>query len=755
MVEPSIRFLIICILVCFWTAPQAFSQTADYAKEDYVIEQLKVDVAFSSDGMGEEEQSARIKIQSEAAIKAFGILSFPYNSAFERLEIRGISVTKANGTVINTPASEAQDTATEAARFAPSYTDVRTKQIPVKGLGVGDTLQFQIRKVRTASQILDQFWYTHDFFTAGVILDEALTVRVPAGKYVKVSSPDNNPVVREQDNSVIYSWKTSQLKVAKQQGKTATAKSPPSVRLTTFHNWQEIGRWYEGLQSAQTVVTPSIQAKAEELTRGLKTNLEKERSIYQFVATKFRYISVSFGAGRYQPHSAEEVLTNAYGDCKDKHTLFAALLKAAGIDAWPVLINTDFDLDPDVASPDQLNHVITYIPGEGSPAWIDTTPGTAPFGMLLLSLRDRKALVIPANAEPAVMTTPEALPFPADETIDLEAELRADGTLAGRLDVFVRGDSEVLLKTAFKDIAPAEWTAAGQIAALALGYSGTVSDVQFYDSDNTDSAFHFSFKYEQKNYTSGENRQFKAPLPTIGVEPQKEAPRSPFVLGAPGKVTYRATIKVPDGYTIILPSNASPTSEFAQYFATYVANEGVINVVRVLIRKKTKVTENEWEAFTKFAAAVSSDERNVIGLTRNGVNSVNATPERNPLPALQVETAAYNKIRAEQNVQVKKKLVLAFEQSFPKSEHLPELYIDWSRILVSQSDFTSAVQYAQKAVTAVAKIRTDAPILDKKDPRWQEWINGLDASAKNNLTWTKQMLAWQQQQIQSSIGRKP
>ncbi len=134
---------------------------------------------------------------------------------------------------------------------------------------------------------------------------------------------------------------------------------------------------------------------------------------------------------------------------------------------------------------------------------------------------------------------------------------------------------------------------------------------------------------------------------------------------------------------------------------------------------------------------------------------MNATPERNPIPALQVETAAYNKIRAEQNVQAKKKLVLAFEQSFPKSKHLPELYIDWSRILVSQSDFTSAVQYAQKAVTAVAKIRTDAPILDKKDPRWQEWINGLDASAKNNLTWTKQMLAWQQQQIRSSIGRKP
>jgi hypothetical protein len=45
---------------------------------------------------------------------------------------------------------------------------------------------------------------------------------------------------------------------------------------------------------------------------------------------KFRHISISFGAGRYRPHTAGEVLVNQYGDCKDKHTLFAALLKAAG-----------------------------------------------------------------------------------------------------------------------------------------------------------------------------------------------------------------------------------------------------------------------------------------------------------------------------------------------------------------------------------------------------------------------------------------
>ena len=51
-----------------------------------------------------------------------------------------------------------------------------------------------------------------------------------------------------------------------------------------------------------------------------------------------RYIGVAFGIGRYQPHSAETVLDNQYGDCKDKHTLLAAMLKAAGYEAWPALI---------------------------------------------------------------------------------------------------------------------------------------------------------------------------------------------------------------------------------------------------------------------------------------------------------------------------------------------------------------------------------------------------------------------------------
>ena len=98
-------------------------------------------------------------------------------------------------------------------------------------------------------------------------------------------------------------------------------------------------------------VDDSVRKKADELTRGATKPEEKARRLYDYVARNIRYVSLSFGVGRYQPHAASEVMTNGYGDCKDKHTLLATLLRAEGIPSYPVLIHSGRKLDPDVPSP--------------------------------------------------------------------------------------------------------------------------------------------------------------------------------------------------------------------------------------------------------------------------------------------------------------------------------------------------------------------------------------------------------------------
>src|SRR5205823_4245848 len=168
-------------------------------------------------------------------------------------------------------------------------------------------------------------------------------------------------------------------------------------------------------------------------------------TIYSYVALNFRYVSISFGIGRFQPHAADDVFKNAYRDCKDKHTLFAALLKAVGIESDPVLIHSTLKLDPDVPSPAQFDHVISLVPLSSGPVWLDTTAEVAPFGYLTFNLRDKQALVVRPGKPAELMTTPADPPFQSSQQVEVNGKLGEDGTLEAKLQWTFRNDSEILL----------------------------------------------------------------------------------------------------------------------------------------------------------------------------------------------------------------------------------------------------------------------------------------------------------------------
>jgi transglutaminase-like putative cysteine protease len=589
------RVSLLIVLSAF--SRDAFSQTAGF-----VVERVTDDVVFNDDGTGEEQRSARIRIQSESAIREFGVLTFPYRNSFERIGTIEIVVTKPDGATIVTPESDARDVPAPVAIAAPAYSDSRMKQVPVKGLGVGDVLQWRSRTIRITADIPGHFSYAYNFFKDAVVLDETLTVNVPSAKTLKMSSPVITPTIRNEDDRVIYTWKTSQSDPPNAEQKTTGLRpaAQAAVQFTTFQSWDEVGRWYAALQNPKAAVTPAVQAKADELTKGFTTNLEKQRAIYQYVSTRFRYVSVSLGEGRYQPHSADEVLTNQYGDCKDKHTLFSALLKAAGIDAWTVLIADSIEFDETVPSPIQFNHVITYIPQAGSDAvWFDTTPEVAPYGMLLSTLRNKKALVIPQNGTASVMSTPDTLPFPADEIVDVKAKLSGDGTLTGHFDLSIRGDTEVVLKSAFYTAPPEQWNQLAQNVAMLMGYAGTVSNVAV-DNPAGDGPFHYSYDYERKNYSDWANRRITIPTPPVGFEDLTEQPAEPITVGAKGTVVHRASLQVPAGFSLLTPGSAEFKSRFADYRSSYSFANGILVSERVLTRKMATIPATDWMEFRKF-----------------------------------------------------------------------------------------------------------------------------------------------------------
>jgi hypothetical protein len=365
----------------------------DYSKEAFVIEQDSTNIAFESDGTSTGESTARIRIQSDAGVQRYGVLTFSYENSNESMDIDYVRVRRPDGTVISTPGDNIQDMAAEIARAAPFYSDSREKHVPVKGLSVGDVLELQAHWHVAKPMAPGKFWFAYNFSHDTIILQQQLQISVPRDQSVKWKSPDLKPVITEGSGRRVFTWTGSQLEhKSSEQEKTEQETRvyqavrgqlpPPEVQLSSFQSWEEVGRWYGGLQQERVRPTAEIRAKVAELTKNASDEEAKLHAIYSYVSIQFRYIGVAFGIGRYQPHSAAEVLSNQYGDCKDKHTLLASLLDAAGIKAYPALISSAHEIDPDVPSPAQFDHVISVVPHGNDFLWLDTTPEVSPFAYL-------------------------------------------------------------------------------------------------------------------------------------------------------------------------------------------------------------------------------------------------------------------------------------------------------------------------------------------------------------------------------------
>lgn len=604
---------------------KAAGAPADFSKEAYTIERSDVRIAAENDGTGAREITSEIKIVSEAGVKAFAVLNFTYSSANETVDIDYVRVRKADGTVVKTPDYNVQDMPADVTRTAPLYSDVHEKHVAVKGLGVGDVLEYQVRYRVVKPEVAGQFWQEYSFAKSAISKDERLEISVPAGKYVKVVSPEFKPEITEANGRRIYRWHNANLIIPEKDPNELPRRIPanPDVQLTSFSSWEEVGNWYNGLQKDPLEVTPAIQAKAAELTKGLTSDDDKIRALYKFVALQYHYIGLDFGIGRYQPHAADDVLGNGYGDCKDKHTLLAALLKAAGIEAWPALIHSARKLDPDVPSPAQFNHVITVVPRHGDYVWLDTTPEVAPYGLIMQVLRDKQALVVPVSKPPLLMTTPANPPFASDQEFSMEGKLNREGTFTGHAEQSYRGDTEVLLRSAVRQISESQWKEAVQRFSYGMNFGGDVSNVKISSPDDLDQPFKISYDYVRKNYGDWEHEQIGPPLPPMGIEFTKDGrekkPHDPVPLGGLGKVTYRARVELPAGYHATAPAECHLAESYAEYTAKTRIENGVMTTNRELVVKKNEVPLSDWENFRKFGRAVSDDEYAFIPLKRGGL----------------------------------------------------------------------------------------------------------------------------------------
>jgi len=597
------------------TSPPRVLAKDDYSQEAAVIEELSTKIAFANDGKLIHKQISRVRVLTDAGVQQWGVLSFPFQSATQTVEIDYVRVRKPDDSIQITPHDSMQDLDAEITRSAPFYSDLREKHVAVKGLGKGDILEYEAHWNPIKALVPGQFWYQYNFQREAIVLSERLEIRVPAERAVKVKGPQATQTITTEPGVRIYAWTFSKLQSAKEPGsdekkatEAARGRRPsPDVQISSFQSWDEVGRWYWDLQKERIEPSPAIRAKAAELTKGMTDDDAKLRALYNFVSTKYRYIGIAFGIGRYQPHAADDVLSNNYGDCKDKHTLLASLLQASGITLYPALISSSWKLDPEVPSPAQFDHVIGYLPQGKDARWLDTTPEVAALGYLIAPLRDKQALVMSGQKPAQLITTPLDPPFPSSQAFKIEGKLSEDGTFEAKVEDTMLGEREVPVRFAFRQIPQSQWKELVQQISYALGFAGIVSEVTASAPELIVEPFHFSYSYNRKDYPDWSNHQFTVPGLPFFMPTLKDDAADPIWLGSPQVSVSNSKLELPKGYKPRVPANVDLKYDFAEYHASYSQDQDMLMARRSLLIKQHEVPIGEFDDYRSFVKNLQND----------------------------------------------------------------------------------------------------------------------------------------------------
>jgi hypothetical protein len=234
----------------------------------------------------------------------------------------------------------------------------------------------------------------------------------------------------------------------------------PTLVLSTFKDWNAFRSWYGEAIRGFTEPDAQVRELAAKLTAGKTTREARLRALFDFVADDIRYVNYVSGEW-WLPNRPQQLLARREGDCDDKALLLITLLKAAGIDAQEVMVQTRLTGQPSIvrargAAIPLFDHGIAFLPGSDGGQYLDATSPQSRLGPL--PSMDARAVALrmdgPAEIVELPSSTPEDHGVDATWTLGLKPDGSAD--LSGEERAL--GDDAFWMRTYLTEPAPrAQW----------------------------------------------------------------------------------------------------------------------------------------------------------------------------------------------------------------------------------------------------------------------------------------------------------
>src|SRR5215472_3183308 len=279
--------------------------------------------------------------------REYGTVIVSYNSRQKITAMRAWCV-PAQGKDYEVKDKEAVEISLPKIEGSELISDVKDKLLHIPAADPGNIIGYEYEK-EDQPFVLQDIWH---FQQVTPVREARYTLQLPAGWEYKVVWM-NSPEVKPAESGNQSQWVVSQIKPIRHEdnmppwqgvaGQMIVSFVPPggSAQSRGFQNWREMGLWYQNLTSGRRDASPEVKQKVASLTSPSATLLEKMKALASFVQKDIRYVAIELGIGGWQPHSAAEVFTHHYGDCKDKATLMGSMLQEIGVDSYYVVINSE------------------------------------------------------------------------------------------------------------------------------------------------------------------------------------------------------------------------------------------------------------------------------------------------------------------------------------------------------------------------------------------------------------------------------
>jgi hypothetical protein len=393
------------------------------------------------------------------------------------------------------------------------YVDTRWKTVTFDDVDAGDLVHLRYRVDSVGQNIFGGFFGDTEGIQAGFPKYNVMYMAIaPEGRPLYPGMVHTaSPAVSVENGLVKTSWSIAHVPAL-----DVEPMSPPyaelgsMVSVSTYKNWNDLGRWYADLVKEQLELDDAARTAGREAASGAKSELEKIQRLYDFVVKNTRYVGIELGIHGWKPFKASEVLRRRYGDCKDKATLLTALLLDNGIEADVALVRTADrgESPPGHATMWAFNHAITYVPKYK--LFLD---GTAEYsGSSELPYQDQGAMVLVVHKDgtTALMSPPESGADDNENRSNYTALVGPDGALDIEGTERFRGARASAVRQEFEE----EKTRKTQLEkTLNQVFPGArVNKLEFSDLSNLEAPVSYTYSANIARYGIAEGSRMVLPL---------------------------------------------------------------------------------------------------------------------------------------------------------------------------------------------------------------------------------------------------